>query len=393
MIYLDNNATTPLHPEVKNKIKDVLDVFGNPSSIHQLGRYSRYLVEESRNIIASFLNCLPEEIIFTASGSEANNTILKSAMNCCSGSICNCSSKGKKHIITSSIEHPSVLNTLKCLEAQDVEVTFLPVDKNGEISLSELERNIKKETSLISIMYANNEIGTIQPIEDVVKIAKKYGIKVHTDAVQAVGKVPIDLSKLDVDYLSLSGHKIYAPKGIGVIFRRRTKNETLCPLITGGHQENSLRAGTENTIGIIALGEAIKQLKIEMDSEISMLLKLRKKLEEGILNNIKYTKLNGHPEKRLPGTLNISFRGIEGESILLRLDMMGIAVSTGSACSSGSLDPSHVLMAINEDPELAHGSIRFSIGRENTESDIDQTIAAVKEVVDDLRKISPIKLD
>lgn len=389
MIYLDNNSTTPLHPKVKEKITEAMEYYGNPSSAHEIGRRARMVIENARKEIAEFLGCYEDELIFTASGSEANNTVLKSVSCCSTG--CNCSS-GKKHIITTKIEHPSVLNTAKCLEQEGIEVTFLDVDKYGMVSPESVEKAIRPNTILISVMFANNEIGTVQPIAEIVKIAKKHNIKIHTDAVQAIGKVPINLSELEVDYLSLSGHKIYAPKGVGVLFKRRGTKEILCPLISGGHQEQSLRAGTENTIGIAALGEAFRLLKLEMGSEIKHLKFLRDKLEKGITSSLQHTIINGHPTDRLPGTLNISFMGIEGESILLRLDLLGICVSTGSACSSGSLEPSPVIMALGVGAEMAHGSIRFSIGRENTEEEIDFTIKTVKDVVDALRKISPIKL-
>ncbi|MCG8569997.1 MAG: cysteine desulfurase [Spirochaetes bacterium] len=383
MIYLDNNATTPLHPEVKKKIIETLDYYGNPSSAHQLGRETRNLLETSRAEIASFLNCDPEEIIFTAGGSEANNTILKSVATCCHVS------SHRNHVITTNIEHPSVLNTMKCLEDQNVEVTYLDIDQYGIVNPEELRKAIKPETSLISIMYANNEIGTIQPIEELVAIAKEKNIPFHTDAVQAIGKIPIDLAKLPVDYLSLSGHKIYAPKGIGVLFKRRGTKK-ICPLISGGHQENSMRAGTENIIGIIGLGEAFRQLRMEMQDEVNRMEYLRNKLEKGIIENIPNVRINGHPDKRLPSTLNVSFNNIEGESILLRLDLYGITVSTGSACSTGSLEPSHVIMALKVDPEVAHSSVRFSLGRENTEADIDKTLESLNEVVSFLRKLSPV---
>lgn len=386
MIYLDNNATTPLHPEVKKKIINFLDKYGNPSSAHSIGREVRFYIEEARKEVSSFLNCEPEEIIFTSSGSEANNTILKSLVKCCGTS---CSSENF-HIISSSIEHPSVLNTLKCIEHQHIEVTYLPVDQYGMVNPDDVKKAIKKNTSLISIMFANNEIGTIQPIEEIGKIAKEYNIPFHTDAVQAVGKLKIDLKKMDyIDYLTLSGHKIYAPKGIGALYKRIGTKE-ICPLINGGHQEFSLRAGTENTIGIVALGEAFRQLKVEMDEEIARIRYLRDRLENGLKSKIDNIKINGHPTERLPGTLNVSFKNIEGESILLRLDLYGIAVSTGSACSTGSLDPSHVITAICDIPEIAHSSVRFSLGRENREEEIDKTIEIVKEVVEFLRKISPI---
>ncbi|MEA1987200.1 MAG: cysteine desulfurase family protein [Candidatus Marinimicrobia bacterium] len=384
MIYLDNNATTPLHPKVKEKIINFLDFYGNPSSVYEEGRKVRAMVEEARENIADFLNCDSDEIIFTAGGSEANNTVIKGATSCCA--FCNTS---HTHIISSVIEHPSVMNTLECLEKQNVEVTYLPVDKYGLINPKDVENAIKENTSLITIMYANNETGTIQPIEEIIKIARENNIQIHTDAVQAIGKIPIDLQKLDVDYLSLSGHKIYAPKGIGVLFHRKGK-KPLCPLISGGHQENSMRAGTENTIGIIGLGEAVIQLKIEMDDEVKKIKFLRDKLENELKKNISNISINGHLEKRLPGVLNVSFNNIEGESILLRLDMHGISISTGSACSSGSLEPSYVITALNVPPEQAHSSIRFSLGRENTEEDIDKTIIAVKETVEFLRSITAI---
>ncbi len=388
MIYFDNNATTPLHPEVKKVITESLDLFGNPSSAHQTGREVRYLIEKARDEIAEYLNCFPDELIFTASGSEANNTIIKSIAGCC-GSGCSCG-PSSVHVITSCIEHPSVLNTLKCMESHSVEVTYLPVDEFGMVGPESVRKAIKPNTKLITIMFANNEIGTIQPIEEIGLIAKERGITFHTDAVQAIGKVKINLNEMNIDSMSMSGHKIYAPKGIGVLYQKRSK-KFICPLISGGHQENSLRAGTENTLGILAIGEAVRQLKLEADDEVKRLKTLRDRLQTGLFKQIPGIKLNGHPEKRLPGTLNISFKNIEGESILLRLDMFGMSVSTGSACSSGSLDPSHVIMALGVEPEIAHSSVRFSLGRQNTESEVDSAIELVRETVESLRKISPIK--
>lgn len=385
MIYLDNSATTPLHPEVKKTIIEALDLFGNPSSMHSSGRQVRSMLEKSRKDIADFLNCSPDEIIFTAGASEANNTVLKSATTCCA--FCN---ENRGHIITSNIEHPSVLNTLQCLGNQHVEVSHIKVNKQGIINPADVEAAIRPDTMMISIMYVNNEIGTIQPIKEIAEIAKKYGIPMHTDAVQAVGKFPIDLQKLPVDFLSMSGHKIYAPKGIGILFKRKTA-KNICPLITGGHQENSMRAGTENTLGIIALGEAIRQCKIEMDENSKRIGALRDKLEQGIMANLNKVRINGDPTKRSYNITNLSFTNIEGESILLRLDMHGIAVSTGSACSTGSLEPSYVITSLDVDPEIAHSSIRFSLGRETTEDDINKTIEAVTETVTFFRKMSPIK--
>jgi len=388
MIYLDNNATTPLHPEVIRAITEFLPFFGNPSSAHSTGRAVRQIIEDSRSEAASFLNCLPEEIIFTASGSEANNTILKSACECRCRYKCNPASKA--HIISSNIEHPSVLSTLKCLEHQGVEVTYVPVSPQGIVDPDDVRRAIRPDTALISIMAANNEIGTLQPIEAITQLAHEHDIEMHTDAVQAAGKIILDLKKLPVDSLSISGHKIYAPKGVGILYKRKGSRK-LCPLINGGHQENELRAGTENTIGIIAAGEAFRQLKKEMDTEIVHVLRLRKKLEKGILEKIPDVIINGDIEKRLPGTVNFSFKYIEGESIMLRLDMHGIAVSTGSACATGSLDPSPVILALGAEAERAHGSIRFSLGRQNTEQEIETAVEKTAETVAFLRRLSPLK--
>lgn len=385
-VYLDNNATTPLHPAVKQKIIESLDYFGNPSSAYTIGRESGFLLKQARQHVADFFNVTPDEILFTSCGSESNNTVLKSCAR-------NVKKDGKKHFITSKIEHPAILHTLKLMERDDnIDVTYLDVDSYGLVNPDDLEKAIRPETVLVSVMFANNEIGTIEPVEKLCEIAHKHGVLFHTDAVQAAGKIDIDLSKMPFDFLSISGHKVYAPKGVGVLFARKSVKNIIYPLIAGGHQEEALRAGTENTIGIIALGEALRVLKKEMPEEISKTLQLRKRLEEGLLA-IPHTRLNGHPDLRVPGCVNVSFDGIEGESILLHLDLMGISVSTGSACSSGSLDPSPVIMAIGNNPERAHGSIRFSLGRENTEADIDYTIQIVKDVVATLRRISPIKLD
>lgn len=384
MIYLDNSATTPLHPKVKEKIIETLNLYGNPSSMHSTGRQVRSLIEESRRDIADFLNCQPDEIIFTAGASEANNTVLKSATTCCA--FCN---ESRGHIITSNIEHPSVLNTLKCLSKQHVDVTYVKVNSQGVVDPKDVEAAIRPDTMMISIMYINNEIGTIQPIKEIAEIAKKHNIPMHTDAVQAVGKIPIDLQELPVDFLSMSGHKIYAPKGIGILFKR-SSSKNICPLITGGHQEKSMRAGTENSLGIIALGEAVRQSRIEMNKNEDHIRKLRDKLEQGIMERLDHVVVNGDPAKRAYNITNLSFMNIEGESILLRLDMHGIAVSTGSACSTGSLEPSYVITSLDVDPEIAHSSIRFSLGRQNTEEEIDQAIEAVVETVTFLRKMSPI---
>jgi cysteine desulfurase len=385
MIYLDNSATTPLHPKVKEKIIESLEYFGNPSSMHAPGRKVRAYVEQSRREIADFFNCSPEEIIFTAGASEANNTVLKSAATCCA--FCN---ETRGHIITSNIEHPSVMNTLKCLEQQHMEVTRVPVNEKGIVDPADIEAAIRPDTLMISVMYVNNEIGTIQPVEEIARIAKEHHIPMHTDAVQAVGKLPVDLQKLPVDFLSMSGHKIYAPKGIGILFKRKSA-KNICPLITGGHQEKSMRAGTENTLGIIALGEAIRQLRSEMDTETRRIRALRDKLESGIKKRLEDVVVNGDPRQRACNISNMSFKRIEGESILLRLDMHGIAVSTGSACSTGSLEPSYVITALDVDPTVAHSSIRFSLGRETTEEEIEKTVEAVAETVNFFREMSPLR--
>ena len=384
MIYLDNSATTPLHPEVREAIINSLDLYGNPSSAHTSGRQMRAMIEHSRSEIASFLHCDPDEIIFTAGASEANNTVLKSAISCCA--FCN---DTRGHIITTNIEHPSVLNTLACLEQQNIQISRIKVKDNGIVDPADIEAAIRPDTMMISVMYVNNEIGTIQPVKAIAEIAKKHNIPMHTDAVQAIGKIPIDLQDLPVDFLSMSGHKIYAPKGIGVLYKRRT-SKNICPLITGGHQEKSMRAGTENTLGIIALGEAIRQCRIEMDENKARISFLRERLEHGIMKNLDHVSINGDPKQRVYNISNMSFKNIEGESILLRLDMHGIAVSTGSACSTGSLEPSYVITALTKDPAIAHSSIRFSLGRETNETDIDQTVKAVVETVTFLRKMSPI---
>lgn len=385
MIYLDNNSTTPLHPSVKRKIIETLDMYGNASSKYEIGRCTRKQIEESREIISKFIKCNKNQILFTSCGSESNNFVIRNSLYL--------KPEFKiKHIITSIIEHPSIINTLKELEKEKkIEVTYIKVDEYGFVNPKDIENSIRENTVLISIMFANNEIGTIQPIKEIGSIAKKKNIWFHTDAVQAIGKIRININELNVDFLSASGHKIYAPKGIGFLYHKQDISK-LKPLIYGGHQENGLRAGTENNIGIIAMGEAISILDKTMDDENKKISDLRDRLENGILNEIPYTILNGSKKNRVPGTTNISFEGVEGESILLHLDIKGIEVSTGSACSSNSLDPSTVIMALENRPERAHSSIRFSIGHNNTIEEIDYTIESLKEIISQLRKISTVKL-
>jgi cysteine desulfurase len=386
-VYFDHNATTPLYPEVVDTIRDNLTLFGNASSVHHFGYPARVALENSRKVIAEFINAEPEEIIFTSCGSESNNLAIKGA-SCLKKGCVACTTQEGHHIITTAIEHPSVMNTCKCLEMENSEVTYLPVDSTGLVNPGDVERSIKRNTVLVSVMFGNNEIGTIEPIEDIAKIAHEHRILCHTDAVQAVGKIPIDVQKLDVDILSFSGHKINAPKGVGGLYVR--KDTPLCPLVHGGHQEKGIRGGTENTLGIIALGKAIEVAARNMDSNNAELRRLRDRLQKGIEARIDDVYLNGHPEKRLPGTLNMTFKYIEGESILLALDNLGVAVSTGSACSSGSLEASPVLLALGISPVDAKGSIRFSLGYGNKEEDVDYVLDILPGIIRKLRKLSPL---
>ncbi len=386
-VYLDNNATTPLHPEVKKTLRAALEVFGNASSYHQCGRRARKLIEDSRGKVADLLGAQPEELIFVGSGSEANNTVLNTMA--CTSECCRTYHGRRQAIVTSAIEHPCVLETSRCLHDQGLEVFFIGVDGTGKIKIDELEKILaEKEIGLVSIMMANNEIGTIQDIKKIGRLAHRAGAFMHTDAVQAVGKMPVDVKELEVDFLTLSAHKIYGPKGVGVLYVK--SGVPFCPLIRGGHQELGRRAGTENTLGIAGLGRAAEMAGREMEEERVKLLFLKEKLREGIFNSLEGVTLNGHPTDCLPGTLNISFQGAEGEAILLYLDLEGIAVSTGSACSSSSLDPSHVLLATGLPPEGAHGSIRFSLGRENTEEDVDYVMEKLPPVINKIRQMSTI---
>ncbi len=380
-IYLDHNATTPVHPEVFEAMVPYLkDEWGNPSSIHWAAREPKKAIDSAREKVAALLGCEANEIVFTSCGSESNNFAIKGVADALRG-------KGN-HIITTSVEHPSVLNTCKFMEREGWEVTFLPVDPYGMIDLDQLRDSITDKTILVSIMFANNETGTIFPVEEIGKITREKGVLFHCDAVQAVGKVPIDVKRLNIDLLSLSGHKLYAPKGVGALYVRRGVRIT--PLIHGGHQERNRRAGTENVAGIVALGKACEIAMRDMDEEVAHITRLRDKLEKGIMERIEHVKLNGHPTKRLPTTLNVSFMYIEGESILLNLDMKGVAASSGSACTSGSLEPSHVLMAMGVPPEIAHGSVRFSLGRDNTDEDIDYVLEILPPIVERLRSMSPL---
>ena len=379
--YFDNAATTPVREEVLQEILPYFrEYYGNASSIYSIAKESKKALEAARAKVAAAIGATPDEIYFTAGGSESDNMALRGVVNA--------SKKEKKHIITTNIEHHAILHTAEFLETKGVDVTYLNVDEFGKISLEELENAICPETVLISVMFANNEIGTIQPIAEIGEIAKKHGVLFHTDAVQAVGHVPIDVEKLQVDLLSMSGHKLGAPKGIGAIYIR--KGTRISPLIFGGAQEKKLRAGTENIAGIVGLGKAAELAVAEMEEATKKLTALRDKLIHGILESIPDSRLNGHPTDRLPGNCNISFSYIEGESLLLLLDALGIAASSGSACTSGSLDPSHVLMAIGLPHEIAHGSLRLTIDRENTEEQVDFILEKLPGLVQRLRDMSPV---
>lgn len=380
-VYLDHNATTPTHPEVLEAMLTYFnDSFGNPSSIHQFGQQARKAIDEAREKVANFISAKPEEIVFTSGGTEADNFAIKGVIYA--------NEQNGGHIITSSIEHHAVLNPCEYLEKKGFKVTYLPVDKYGLIDPEETKKAITKETILITIMHANNEVGTIEPIAEIGRIAKERNITLHTDAVQSAGKIPVSVNELHVDLLSLSGHKIYGPKGIGVLYIR--KGTRIQPLIQGGHHEKNRRAGTENVPAIVGLGKAIEIAKDTMEKESIRLTNLRNKLCGGIAEKIDHVLLNGHPGKRLPNTLNMSFEFVEGESIILNLDLKGIAVSSGSACTSGSLEPSHVLKAMGVEPAIAQGSIRFSLGKDNTEEDVDYVLEVLPEIIIRLREMSPL---
>ncbi len=377
-VYMDHSATTPVREEVVEAMLPFYrEHFGNPSSVHAPGRTVRRAVEEAREKTAQALNADPGEIYFTAGGTESNNITLRGVAK----------KRGKPgHIITSSIEHHAVLDVCSELAADGHQVTFLPVDSYGRVSVDELREAITPDTFIISVMAANNEIGTLQPIKEIGELARERQILFHTDAVQMVGQLPIDLKHLKVDFLSLSAHKFNGPKGIGALYMR--KGVKVTPLYCGGGQERKLRPGTENVPGIVGLSRALELSVAEIADKKERLEKLRHKMITGLLA-IEQTILNGHPEERLPGNVNVSFKHIEGEAVLLSLDLEGIAASSGSACSSGSLEPSHVLSAIGLDHPTAHGSIRFSLGRGNTDDDVDYLLAVAPRVVAKLRSISP----
>lgn len=380
-IYADNAATTALSPEVLQDMMPYLTtVYGNPSSMYSIGSEAQKAVELARVDVAEAINALPREIFFTSGGSESDNWAIKGVARALKA-------KGKNHIITSAFEHHAVLHTCDALKKEGFEITLLDVHSDGLVRPEELEAAIKNTTALVSIMYANNEIGTIQPIEELGAVCRRHGVLFHTDAVQAMGNVPIDVKKQNIDLLSMTAHKLHGPKGCGALYIRQGVRPQI--LIDGGAQERGMRAGTENVAGIVGLASAVKRAKATMKQRTERLTGLRNRLIDS-LSKIERSRLNGDREKRLPGNINMCFEGIEGEALLLRLDLMGICASSGSACTSGSLDPSHVLLAIGLPHEIAHGSLRLSFSDETTEEDIDYIAKCVPQVVNTLRSMSPV---
>ena len=381
MIYLDNASTTKLDKRVLDRMLPYLtEEYGNPSAIYKPAKTARKAVEEARATVAKILNCEPAEIYFTASGSESDNTAIK-------GIARRYRDKGK-HIITSKIEHPAVLETCKALEREGFDVTYISVDGNGILDLKELENSIREDTILISVMFANNEIGTLQPVKEIGEIAKRHGVFFHTDAVQAVGSEWIDVKELGIDSLSLSAHKFHGPKGVGALYVK--SGVRFERFVDGGHQEKGRRAGTENVAGIVGLAAAMELSYAELQEKNGRVRALRDYYEAEVEKRIPYIKRNGDQKKRLAGTSNISFEFLEGEGLLLNLDLKGICASSGSACTSGSLDPSHVLLAIGLKHEIAHGSLRISIGKYNTKEEIDFLVESLVEIVNKLREMSPL---
>ena len=380
-VYADNAATTPIDRRVLDKMLPFLTTeYGNASTLYQLGKSSHLALEEARKEIALTLNADPSEIFFTGGGSESDNMALRGAMK-------SPQAKGRKHMITSTIEHPAILRTAEALEKEGYKVTYLPVDSTGKVRLTDLEAAITEDTALVSIMFANNEVGTINDIAEIGALCRSKGVLFHTDAVQAFGHVPVDVKAMNIDVLSLSGHKINAPKGVGAIYIR--KGVMLTPVITGGGQEKGRRSGTENIAGIVGLGEAARLKREHLQQEMEYVGGLSRKLIDGVMQ-FPQTILTGHPTDRLPGTCSFCINAIEGESLVLLLDMHGICASTGSACSTGSLDPSHVLLGLGLPHEIAHGSLRLTLGTQNTKEDVDYILEKLKLVVERLRMMSPI---
>ncbi|WXG40922.1 MAG: cysteine desulfurase NifS [Candidatus Freyarchaeum deiterrae] len=378
-IYMDHAATTYVDPRVVQAMLPYFtEIFGNASSLHFFGREAKEALENSREVVAKALGASPDEVYFTSGGTESDNTAIKGVMY---------ANRNKNHVITSIIEHHAVLETCNYLQEQGFEATYLPVDKQGFVSLNHLEDSITDKTGLVTVMHANNEIGTIEPIKEIGKITKENDIYLHTDAVQSFGKIPTNVDDLNVDLLSISGHKIYGPKGVGVLYIR--EGVKIEPVQHGGGHERGMRSGTENVPGIVGLAKAVEIFQAEMKKESERLNGLRDKLIKGV-SEIDDSWLNGHPTKRLPNNANFSFGRLEGESLILRLDAKGIAASTGSACSSGSESPSHVLTAIGLTPEQANGSLRLTLGKRNTQEDVDYVLEVLPETISDLRKLSAV---
>jgi cysteine desulfurase len=378
-VYFDNNATTKVAEQVLEEIQPLFcDLYGNPSSMHMFGGQIGRRIRQARERVAGLLGCEPSEIVFTGCGTESDNTAIKGTLTAV---------PNRRTVITSRVEHPAVLAVCRDLENHGYTVIELSVDKQGRLDIAELEDRLDDDTALVTIMYANNETGNIFPIEEIAELVTSKGAVFHTDAVQAVGKIPLDLSKSNIDLLSLSGHKLHAPKGVGVLYVR--KGTRLSPFMLGGHQEAGRRAGTENVPGIVGLGKACELAAENFEIENKKVKALRDKLEKAILEKCPDCRLNGDPDNRLPNTSNISFEYIEGEAILLMLDKYGICASSGSACTSGSLEPSHVLRAMGVPFTAAHGSIRFSLSRYNTEEEVDYTIEKLPPIINQLRELSP----
>lgn len=383
-VYLDHSATTPVRPEVLEAMLPYFkEKFGNPSSIHAWGREVRNDIEAAREKVASLIGAEAQEIVFTGGGSESDNTAIVGAALA--------AKPGRRHIVTSAVEHHAVLDTVKALKARGFDVTFVPVDEYGMVHPEAVREAVRDDTCLVSIMHANNEVGTIMPIKEIAEIAHERGALMHTDAVQTVGHIPFNVQELGVDLASMSAHKFYGPKGVGVLYIR--KGVRIEPLIHGGGQERKRRAGTENVAGIVGLATALELAVAEMPKEMERLTALRDRLIEGIRSRIDHVKLNGHPTMRLPGHVNMSFRFVEGEALLLNLDLKGIAASSGSACTSGSLEPSHVLLAMGIPHEIAHGSVRMTMGRATEAEDVDYVLEVLPPIVEKLRAMSPLAAD
>ncbi len=382
-VYMDYNATTPLRPEVKELMVKALDVFANASSMHEAGRRARAEIEKARASVAAIVGAAdPSSVYFTSGGSESNNTVFMTMYDL------GRRNPARRKIITTSIEHPCVMNSAAWLESEGFPVVYLPVDSFGRVDMDAYRKELGPDTLLVSVMAANNEIGTIEDVGAIAKLAKAAGALVHTDATQAVGKIPVSVEEWGVDYLTLSCHKIYGPKGIGALYVR--PRAPIVPLIRGGHQENGVRAGTYNNLGIMGFGKAAELALSDLPEFSARVGSLRARLRDGLVAAIPHVKVNGHPTEVLPNTLNLSFPGAEGESILLSLDLEGIQVSTGSACASGSLEPSHVLLATGVGPGLAHGSIRFSLGKYSTGEEVDRVIRALPPIIERLRRMSTV---